>query len=49
MPEWGMFFNIMSAIVVVAGVSVVVLSPYTQGIISAWFDGFSGSLSAAKK
>lgn len=47
--EWGMLFNVMSAIVVVAGVSVVFMSPYTQGIISAWFDGFSGSLAAAKK
>jgi hypothetical protein len=49
MPEWGMFFNVMTAIVVVGGVATVVLSPYTSGIISAWFNGFSGSLTAAKK
>lgn len=49
MPEWGMFFNVMTAIVAVGGVSVVVLSPYTSGIIGAWFNGFAGSLSAAKK
>lgn len=46
--EWGMLFNIMSAIVVVAGVSVVVTSQYTGGIIKAWGDAFSGSLHAAK-
>lgn len=47
--EWGRLIDIMSAIVVVAGVSVVATSPYTSSIIAAWWNGFSGGLQAAKK
>lgn len=47
--EWGRIFDIMTAIVVVGGVSVVVTSPYTGSIIKDWGDAFSESLTAAKK
>lgn len=39
---------IFGAIVIVAGVAVVVGSPYVAGIIKAFGDAFSGSLKAAK-
>lgn len=46
--DLGMIFNVASAIVVVAGVGVVVTSPYTSGIIAAIGNAFAGSLHAAK-
>lgn len=41
-------FNIMGAIVVVAGVSVVVGSTNSSKIISAFGDAFTGAINSAK-
>lgn len=47
--EWGRLIDIATAIVAVAGVSVVVGSPYTSGIVNAFGNAFSNSLQSAKK
>ena len=43
----GRIFDIFAAIVGVAAVTVVVSSPNTAAIITAWGGAFSGSLKAA--
>ena len=45
--EVGKIFSILSAIVVVAGITVIVTSPGTSGDITAFGNTFSGSLRAA--
>ncbi len=45
--ELGKVFSILSAIVVVAGITVVVSSPNTSADIKAFGGAFSGSLQAA--
>lgn len=47
MPE--KVVNVFAAIVVVAGVAVVVSSPQMVGIIRAFGDAFAGSINAAQK
>lgn len=44
---FGKVIDIFTSIVAVAGVMVVVTSPFTANIIKAWGDAFSGSLKAA--
>lgn len=46
--QWGQFFSILSAIVGVAGTTVIVSSPHTAEIMKAFGDAFSGSLRAAE-
>lgn len=42
-------FNIAGMIVVLAGVTVVITSPRTAGIIRALGDSFTGSITAATR
>lgn len=44
----GQIFNILFAIVVVSGITVLVGSPNTQGVVKAFGTSFSSSLSAAE-
>jgi hypothetical protein len=46
--QLGRIFDIGMALVVVAGVTVVVSNPNSQGIIKAFGSSFSGSLKAAE-
>ena len=45
--SFGAIAGIFTALISLAVVGVVMTSPTTSGIISATFDGFSGSLKAA--
>lgn len=45
--ELGKFIDIFAAIVGVAGAFVIVSSPNTAAIITAWGNAFSGSLKAS--
>jgi hypothetical protein len=44
---WGQLFNILAAIVGVASTTVIVSSPNTSGIITAFGSAFASSLKAA--